>query len=170
MWNSLNYTLCLVSVWFPLHVPIHFTSIYSLHPLPKSNLLKQCNILYLSWGYAFKFWHMVVAYHLILDNFTQCPLFWVFSYCNSSIYWNINKTQALWLFWNLCYVLLCYEAYVGCPLYRNAEEILDEAILGNLVQLLPSELEVLISNFFLQVTAAWSLICLRKCCCSKEPF
>lgn len=54
----------------------------------------------------------------------------------------------------LCFVMLCFEAYVGCPLYRNAEEILDEAILGNLVQLLPSELEVLISNFFLQVTAA----------------
>lgn len=62
------------------------------------------------------------------------------------------------------------EAYVGCLLYRNAQGILDEAILSNLNQLLPSKFKVSISNFFLQVVAAWSHICIRKCYCSEEPF
>lgn len=81
----------------------HPTSIYSSHPLPKSSLLKLHNIPYLRWCYAFKFWHMVIIYHLISGYFDQCPLFWVFSCCNrsSSIHWNVNEMQPLRLFWNL---------------------------------------------------------------------
>lgn len=46
------------------------------------------------------------------------------------------------------------EAYVHCLLYRNAQEVLDESILSNLVQLLPPKFKVSIGIFFLQVVAA----------------
>lgn len=62
------------------------------------------------------------------------------------------------------------EIHVGFLLYRDAQEILDEAILSTLVQLLLSEFKVSIINFFLQMMAARSDFCVRKCYCSEVAF
>lgn len=74
--------------------------------------------------------------------------------------------------WNAAFVafLKSGEINVGFLLYRDSQEILDEAILSNLVQLLPSEFKGTIIIFFLQVMAAGSDFCVRKCYCSEEPF
>lgn len=122
------------------------TRIYSSHPLPKSNCLKLHNIPYLRWNYALNF---IYGYYLL-------PYFGLYSrlYPMPSIL-STFMLQSFIFYpprckWNAVFLAFLKpgEINVGFLLYRDSQEILDEAILSNLVQLLPSEFEVPIINFF----------------------